>query len=62
MASAVVTGRTRPTKLKKQMRAQKRKRADVDVEQLQQAVDAMVSFYRSRYFVHCAQLKRSCAN
>lgn len=33
-----ITGRTRPTKPKKQARAQKRKRDDVDVEKLEQAV------------------------
>ncbi|KAJ9647762.1 ATP-dependent RNA helicase dbp4 [Coniosporium tulheliwenetii] len=38
MAPAGITGRTRPTKPKKQARAQKRKRDDVDVEKLEQAV------------------------
>ncbi|KAL1626792.1 ATP-dependent RNA helicase dbp4 [Neofusicoccum ribis] len=38
MAGAL-TGRTRPTKVKKLQRSQKRKRSDVDVEKLQQAVD-----------------------
>ncbi|KAK4544357.1 ATP-dependent RNA helicase dbp4 [Oleoguttula mirabilis] len=38
MATGTVTGRTRPTKPKKQQRTQKRKRDDVDVEQLEQAV------------------------
>lgn len=36
-----VTGRTRPTKPKKQARAQKRKRDDVDVEKLEQAVTGL---------------------
>jgi len=38
----VLTGRTRPTKPKKIMGAQKRKRGDVDVEQLEQAVAELV--------------------
>lgn len=42
MAGAI-TGRTKPTKVKKLQRAQKRKRSDVDVEKLQQAVDELVS-------------------
>lgn len=42
MAGAL-TGRTKPTKVKKLQRAQKRKRSDVDVEKLQQAVDELVS-------------------
>lgn len=42
----VVTGRTRPTKPKKQARIQKRKRDDVDVEKLQQAVDELVNVTR----------------
>lgn len=33
-----ITGHTRPTKIKKQMRTQKRKRDDVNVEQLSQAI------------------------
>lgn len=36
------SGRTRPTKPKKQARAQKRKREDVDVEKLEQAVAELV--------------------
>ncbi|EKG19571.1 RNA helicase ATP-dependent DEAD-box conserved site [Macrophomina phaseolina MS6] len=40
MAGAL-TGRTKPTKVKKLQRAQKRKRSDVDVEKLQQAVDEL---------------------
>jgi ATP-dependent RNA helicase DDX10/DBP4 len=39
-----VTGRTRPTKPKKQARAQKRKRDDVDVEKLEQAVAGLVRY------------------
>ncbi|KAF2706632.1 DEAD-domain-containing protein [Pleomassaria siparia CBS 279.74] len=39
MAAPVVTGRTRPTKVKKQANVQKRKRDDVDVEKLEQAVN-----------------------
>ncbi|KAF2786961.1 DEAD-domain-containing protein [Melanomma pulvis-pyrius CBS 109.77] len=38
MAATVITGRTRPTKVKKQANVQKRKRDDVDVEKLEQAV------------------------
>ncbi|KAF1975068.1 DEAD-domain-containing protein [Bimuria novae-zelandiae CBS 107.79] len=38
MVAPGYTGRTRPTKLKKQAGAQKRKRDDVDVEQLDEAV------------------------
>lgn len=37
-----VTGRRRPTKPKKQARIQKRKRDDVDVEKLSQAVTDLV--------------------
>ena len=37
-----ITGRTRPTKPKKQARVQKRKRDDVDVEKLEQAVAGLV--------------------
>lgn len=36
-----VTGRTRPTKPKKQLNSQKRKRDDVDAEKLQEAVSAL---------------------
>lgn len=42
MAGAL-TGRTKPTKVKKLQRTQKRKRSDVDVEKLQQTVDELVS-------------------
>ncbi|KAF2189491.1 DEAD-domain-containing protein [Zopfia rhizophila CBS 207.26] len=38
MVAPGITGRTRPTKVKKQAAAQKRKRNDVDVEKLEQAV------------------------
>ena len=37
-----VTGRRKPTKPKKQARAQKRKRDDVDVEKLEQSVITLV--------------------
>ncbi|KAK5121487.1 ATP-dependent RNA helicase dbp4 [Meristemomyces frigidus] len=43
MAPGQVTGRTRPMKPKKQQRTQKRKRDDVDVEQLEQAVSELDS-------------------
>ncbi|KAK4494926.1 hypothetical protein PRZ48_014282 [Zasmidium cellare] len=36
-----ITGRVKPTKPKKQVRGQKRKRDDVDVEKLQEAVDQL---------------------
>lgn len=42
MAGAGITGRTRPTKAKKQASAAKRKRDDVDVEKLEAAVAALV--------------------
>lgn len=42
MVAPGITGRTRPTKVKKQAGAQKRKREDVDVEQLEQAVEQLV--------------------
>ncbi|KAF2152203.1 DEAD-domain-containing protein [Myriangium duriaei CBS 260.36] len=38
-----LSGRTRPTKVKRQQGAQKRKRDDVDIEKLQAAVDALDS-------------------
>ncbi|KAF5851391.1 hypothetical protein GGP41_004225 [Bipolaris sorokiniana] len=38
MAAPEITGRTRPTKVKKRENVQKRKRDDVDVEKLEQAV------------------------
>lgn len=46
MGGAGITGRTRPTKVKKQASAAKRKRDDVDVEKLEAAVAALVSYYR----------------
>ncbi|KAB8342726.1 hypothetical protein FH972_022326 [Carpinus fangiana] len=39
--SVDISGRRKPTKPKKQARAQKRKREDVDVDKLQEAVDAL---------------------
>jgi ATP-dependent RNA helicase DDX10/DBP4 len=42
MSGAGITGRTRPTKVKKQASAAKRKRDDVDVEKLEAAVMALV--------------------
>lgn len=42
MGGAGITGRTRPTKVKKQASAAKRKRDDVDVEKLEAAVTALV--------------------
>ncbi|KAF1364678.1 DEAD-domain-containing protein [Lizonia empirigonia] len=41
MGGAGITGRTRPTKVKKQASAAKRKRGDVDVEKLEAAVAAL---------------------
>ncbi|KAF2276272.1 DEAD-domain-containing protein [Westerdykella ornata] len=41
MVAPGITGCTRPTKVKKQAGAQKRKRDDVDVEQLEQAVEQL---------------------
>lgn len=46
-----ITGRRAPTKPKKQARAQKRKRDDVDVEKLEQAVVALVSLHE--FFCIC---------
>lgn len=43
-----VTGRRKPTKPKKQARAGKRKRDDVDVEKLQKTVDELVCISRMR--------------
>jgi ATP-dependent RNA helicase DDX10/DBP4 len=40
--AAELTGRRKPTKPKKQLGAQKRKRDDVDVEKLEQAVENLV--------------------
>ena len=42
MVAPGITGRTRPTKVKKQISQQKRKRDDVDVEKLEQAVNDLV--------------------
>jgi ATP-dependent RNA helicase DDX10/DBP4 len=42
MIAPGITGRTRPTKVKKQAAQQKRKRDDVDVEKLEEAVGALV--------------------
>jgi hypothetical protein len=42
MVAPGITGRTRPTKVKKQASQQKRKRDDVDVEKLDEAVTALV--------------------
>jgi ATP-dependent RNA helicase DDX10/DBP4 len=43
MVARGITGRTRPTKVKKRENAQKRKRDDVDVEKLEAAVTELVS-------------------
>lgn len=40
--AAELSGRRKPTKPKKQLGAQKRKRDDVDVEKLEQAVENLV--------------------
>lgn len=42
MPAPGITGRTRPTKVKKRENVQKRKRDDVDVDKLEQAVQALV--------------------
>jgi ATP-dependent RNA helicase DDX10/DBP4 len=42
MVAPGITGRIRPTKVKKQASQQKRKRDDVDVEKLEQAVSELV--------------------
>lgn len=42
MAAPVITGRKGPTKVKKQANVAKRKRDDVDVEKLEQAVNDLV--------------------
>ena len=53
MVAPGVTGRTRPTKVKKRENIQKRKRDDVDVEKLEQAVQALVRLEpRQRCGVH----------
>lgn len=44
MVAPGITGRTRPTKVKKRENVQKRKRDDVDVEKLEQAVQELVRF------------------
>lgn len=44
MVAPGITGRTRPTKVKKRENVQKRKRDDVDVEKLEQAVQDLVGF------------------
>ena len=43
MVASGITGRTRPTKVKKRAATQKRKRDDVDVEKLEQAVEHIVN-------------------
>lgn len=43
-----VTGRRRPTKVKKQINTQKRKRDDVDVHKLEQAVNELVYLLSSK--------------
>jgi hypothetical protein len=45
MAAPHITGRTKPTKPKKQQRAIKRKRDDVDVEKLEQQVQDLVRLF-----------------
>lgn len=52
MGGAGITGRTRPTKVKKQASAAKRKRDDVDVEKLEAAVAALVGHLHA-YYMHC---------
>jgi hypothetical protein len=42
MGAPEITGRKRPTKVKKQASQQKRKRDDVDVEKLEEAVGELV--------------------
>jgi hypothetical protein len=48
MGGPGITGRTRPTKVKKQASAAKRKRDDVDVEKLEAAVAALVRHLQSK--------------
>lgn len=43
-----LTGRRKPTKIKKQARGAKRKRDDVDVEKLSAAVAALVCVFHIR--------------
>jgi ATP-dependent RNA helicase DDX10/DBP4 len=45
MVAPGITGRTRPTKVKKQASTQKRKRDDVDVEKLDEAVAELVRLH-----------------
>jgi hypothetical protein len=47
MVASGITGRTRPTKVKKRENLQKRKRDDVDVEKLEQAVQELVRSRRA---------------
>lgn len=49
MVAPGITGRTRPTKLKKRENVQKRKRDDVDVEKLEQAVQDLVGMRKVRF-------------
>jgi ATP-dependent RNA helicase DDX10/DBP4 len=42
MVAPGITGHTRPTKVKKRENQQKRKRDDIDVEKLEQAVQELV--------------------
>jgi hypothetical protein len=42
MVAPGITGHTRPTKVKKQVNKEKRKRDDVDVEKLESAVQDLV--------------------
>lgn len=44
MVAPGITGRTRPTKVKKQAAQQKRKRDDVDADKLEQAVHDLVRY------------------
>jgi ATP-dependent RNA helicase DDX10/DBP4 len=46
MVAPGFTGRTRPTKVKKRENIKKRSRDDVDVEKLEQAVQALVCISR----------------
>jgi ATP-dependent RNA helicase DDX10/DBP4 len=49
MGAPGITGRTRPTKVKKQASAQKRKRDDVDVEKLERAVAELVRRWQNAH-------------
>lgn len=53
-----ITGRTRPTKPKKQERAQKRKRDDVSAEKLEQAVRDLVCLIRHNHSYNIKQKKK----